>query len=92
MLDVLQFAHQGLLRRTTRARVPLDRSLIDHDRESKTWMVLRLGHNQLRRLVDGIVRTIPIDDHSIDAPADHIINLTLDLRHVRGTIADVHVL
>ena len=51
VLDILQVAFQRMLRRTTRAGIPLDRSLIDHDRKSKARMGLRLCHHQLRRLV-----------------------------------------
>jgi hypothetical protein len=83
VLNVLQIAHQRLLRRTTRAGIPLNRPLINHDRESKARMALCLRHHQLRCLVDGIPRPIPIDDYSIDAAADHVINLTLNLRRVR---------
>lgn len=54
-------------------------------------MALRCRHNQLRGLVDGIARPIPVDNHAIDAAAHHVINLTLDLRRVRLTVTNVHV-
>jgi hypothetical protein len=91
VLDVLQIAFQRLLRRTTRAGIPLNRSLIDHDRKSKTRMALCLRHHQLRCLVHRIPRPIPIDDHPVDAAADHVINLTLHLSWVRGAVANIHV-
>jgi hypothetical protein len=91
VLNILQIAYQRLLRRTTRAGIPLDRSLIDHDRKSKTRMALRLRHHHLRRLVHRIPRPIPINDYSIDAAADHIINLALHLRRVRRAVANIHV-
>ena len=91
LFDVLQIADQGLLRRTSRTGVPLDRSLIDHDRECESGMALRLRHHQLCRLIDGIVLSVPIDDHSIDSTAHHVVNLTLHLRRIRGAVAYIHV-
>jgi hypothetical protein len=45
-------------------------------------MFLGLSHHQLRSLVDGIVWAVPVNDHAIDAAADHVCDLTLDLRRV----------
>jgi hypothetical protein len=91
VLHVLQFAHQFLLRRTTRAVRARNRSRIDHDREGESGMSFRLRHHQLRRLVRSIVRPIPIDDHSINAAADQIINLVLHLRRIGRTVTHIHV-
>lgn len=54
-------------------------------------MIFSLGHHQLGALVDRIVRPVPVNDHAIDATADHIINLPLDLRGIGGAVADIHV-
>ena len=91
VLHVLQFAHQLLLRRTTRAVRPRNRSRIDHDREGESRMRFRLRHHQLRCLVGTIVRPIPIDDHPVNAAADQVINLILDLRRVGRTVTHIHV-
>ena len=91
LFDVLQIADQGLLRRASRTGIPLDRTLIDHDRECKSGMALRLRHHQLCRLIDGIVLSVPIDNHSIDSAAHHVVNLTFHLRRVRGAVTYVHV-
>ena len=77
--------------RTTGAGVPLNRSLIDHDGESKTGMAFRRRHHQLRRLVDGIALAVPVNDCAIDAAAGHVVNLTLHLSWVRLAVAVVHV-
>ena len=55
-------------------------------------MRLCFGHHELRCLVDAGVRTVPVDDHAFDSAADHVRNLTVDLRCVGGTVADVHVI
>ncbi|MGA7400740.1 MAG: hypothetical protein WBW38_12010 [Candidatus Sulfotelmatobacter sp.] len=73
------------------AGVPLDRSLVDHDGETKSRMALRRHHHQLRCLVDGITGPIPVNDCAVDAAADHVVNLTLHLRRVCLAVADVHV-
>ena len=73
------------------AGVPLDGSLIDHDGESKSRMALGRRHHQLGCLVDGIAGAIPVNDRTVDAAADHVVDLTLYLRRVRLTVADVHV-
>jgi hypothetical protein len=54
-------------------------------------MAFRLGHHQLRRLVDRVVGPVPVDNRSIDAAADHVVNLTFDLRRVRLAVTDIHV-
>lgn len=91
MFDILQLADQGLLRRTTRTRIPLDGALIDHDGEGEAGMRLRLSHDELGGLVDAVVRAVPVDHDAVDAPADHVRNLTMNLACVRGTVADAHV-
>lgn len=55
-------------------------------------MFFRLGHHQLRALVDGIARTVPVDDHAIDAPVDHVRNLVMDLIGIGGTVANIDML
>ena len=54
-------------------------------------MAFRLGHHQLRRLVDRVVGPVPVDNRSIDAAADHVVNLTFDLRRIRLAVIDIHV-
>lgn len=91
MFDVLQLCDQRLLRRAVLAGVPFDGALVDHDRKCKSGMIFGLGHDELRGFVDGVAGAVPIDDHAIDAAADHIGNLAVDLRGVGRAIADVHV-
>jgi len=54
-------------------------------------VVFGLCHHQLRSLILKVVGTVPVDDHAINAAADHVINLTLDLRGIGGVVADIHV-
>jgi hypothetical protein len=54
-------------------------------------MAFRRRHHQLRSLIDGIFRPVPVDNHSIDPAAHHVVNLALHLRHVGLAITDVHV-
>ena len=91
LLDILQLADQRLLRRTPRARIPLDRALVDHDCEGEAGMRLRFRHDELGGLVDAVVRAVPVDHDAVDSPADHVRDLTMNLGRVRGTIADAHV-
>lgn len=90
-LDILQLVDQSLLRRTTRTGIPLDRSLIDHDCERETGMSFGFSHDQLRCPVDAIVRTVPIDDHTVNTPADHVCDLAVDLLWIGRTVAYLHV-
>lgn len=82
---------QGRLRRAPWTGIPLDGSLIDHDGEGKSRVCFSFGHHQLGGLVDAIVRTIPVDDHSVDAAADHVRDLTVNLAGIGGTVSDIHV-
>jgi hypothetical protein len=55
-------------------------------------MVLGFRHDQLRRLIDRVVGTVPVDDHAVDAAADQVRDLALNLIRVGGAVADIHVL
>ena len=91
LLDVLQITDQRLLRRAARTGIPLDCTLVDHDREREAGMGFSFCHDEFGGLVFVIVRTIPIDDHAIDSAADHVGDLSVNVRGVRGTVTDVHV-
>jgi hypothetical protein len=90
--NVLQLLDQCLLRRASRTRIPLDRTLVHHDGESKARMIFRLSHNQSSGLIDSVIRTVPINDHSVDPSADHVLDLAFDLCGVGRTIPNIHVI
>ena len=54
-------------------------------------MRFSFGHDEFCGLIDAVVRTIPIDDDAVDAAADHVRDLIVDLRRVGRTVADVHM-
>jgi hypothetical protein len=54
-------------------------------------MALGFRHNELCRLIDAVVRTVPVENDAIDAPADHVRDLMVQLRGVGGTVPNVHV-
>jgi len=54
-------------------------------------MTFGFSHDELRCLVDGIIGSIPIDDHASYASADHVCDLALDLRRIGRAITDIHV-
>ena len=90
--NVLQFVEQRLLRRAAVAGVPLDRALIDHDCKSESRVVLGRRHHKLRRLIDGIAGSVPVDNYPINAAAHHVVNLVLDLRRVGLAVTDIHMI
>jgi hypothetical protein len=90
--DVLHLTNQGLLRRATGARIPLDSALIDHQGECKARVSLSFGHDRLRSLINRVVGTVPVNDYAIDSPADHVVDLALDLPGVGGVVANIHML
>ena len=91
LFHVLQLACESLLRRTTRTGIPLDRTLIDHDRECEAWMSFGFRHHQLCRLVDAVVRAVPVDDHAINPTADHVRDLPMDLLCIGRVVAHTHM-
>ena len=48
-------------------------------------------HHQLGGAVDLVVRSVPDHDHSVDAAADHVRDLPLDLGRIGRTVTDVDV-
>lgn len=91
LLNILQQTHQRLLRSASRARVPLNRSLIDHNRKREPRMRFRFRHHQPRSLINRIIRPVPINDDAINAAADHIRNLAVNLRRIVRVVANAHV-
>src|SRR5437879_1367775 len=91
VLSVFPLGDKGLLARTTGNGISIDRTLVDHDCECKARMSFGLSHHQFRGLVDAIVRAVPVDNHSINSPADHVCDLPVDLFCVRGIVTDIHV-
>ena len=51
-----------------------------------------LGHYQLGRIIDAVVGAVPVNDHAVDSPADHVRDLIVDLPGVIRVIPDVHVI
>jgi hypothetical protein len=66
--------------------------LVDHDGEGEAGMVFCFGLDQLRRLIDRIIRPVPVNDQAIDASADHVFDLPFHLRRIGRTVADIHVM
>lgn len=54
-------------------------------------MLLSFGHHQLRGLILIVIGTVPINDYPINAAADHVDDLAVDLRRVGRTVAHIHV-
>lgn len=55
-------------------------------------MSFRFGHDQLCGLINTVVRTVPIDHDAVNAPADHVDDLIVNLCRIGRTVADVHVI
>ena len=54
-------------------------------------MRLSFRHDKLCSPVDAVVRAVPIDNHAVDSPADHVRDLIVDLRRICGTVANADV-
>ena len=91
LLNILQLTDQRLLGRAAGTGIPLDRALVDHDREGEAGMTLGLRHYKLCRLIDAVVRAVPVENDAIDTPTDHVRDLIVHLRGVGGTVTNVHV-
>ena len=89
--DILQIIGKSLLRRTSAAGIPFDGSLVDHDGKSESGMGLGRCHNLQRRLIQGIARSIPIEDYAIDSAAHHVVNLICDFGGIGRVVTNVHV-
>ncbi len=92
LLQILHIADQRLLGIAARARIPFDCALVDHDREGEARMVLRFFHYQLGGLVNAVIGSVPVKDHSIDAPADHVRDLPVHLGGIGRTVPYVHMI
>ncbi len=54
-------------------------------------MRLGLRHYLERRLIHRIARPIPIENHSVDAAADHVVDLGRNFCRIGGVVSDIHV-
>ena len=91
LFHILQLVVESLLWRATRTGIPLQRSLVDHDRKRESGMSFRLGHHQFRGLINAVVRAVPVDNHSVNSAADHVRDLAMDLLSIGGAVTYVHV-
>jgi hypothetical protein len=91
LLKILQLVDQRLLGWAAGTRIPLDRALVDHDREGEARMALGLRHDKLCRLIDAVVWTVPVENDAVDATADHVRDLLVHLYGVSGTVPNGHV-
>ena len=58
----------------------LDRTFVHHDGKGKSWMSLRFLHQGERRVIAGSSLSVPVDDDAINTTANHVLNLSRDLR------------
>lgn len=65
--------------------------MIHHDGESESRMGFRFFHQGERRIIAGSSLPIPINNYAINASADHVLDLTGDLRGAGGVVSDVHM-
>jgi hypothetical protein len=54
-------------------------------------MRLGLRHNLECRLIHGIAWPIPVENHSVDTAADHVVDLGRNFCRIGGVVSDVHV-
>ena len=92
LFNVLHLFDERLLRRAARAGTQLYGAFIHHDGEREAGMLFDFRHYRQRGLIgEGISKPVPVDDHTIDAAADHVRDLTVNLRRILGVVADVHM-
>ena len=89
---ILHLFNQRLLRRTTLTGTQLYSAFIHHDGEREARMLFGFCHHRQRSLVgERVSKSVPVDDHAINAAADHVRNLTMDLRRILRAVPDVHM-
>ena len=54
-------------------------------------MLFGFGHYQLGGLISAVVGPVPVDYDAIDAAADHVRDLAMNLRGIGRVVTDVHV-
>ena len=91
MFDVVQVVEKRLFVIATGAAAELQRALVDHDGEGEAGMLLDLLHDFERSDVGRVAGAVPVNDEAVDAAADHVLDLFVDLGFVPGDVADLHV-
>ena len=89
---VLHLFDERLLRRTALTRTQLDGAFIHHDGKSEAGMLFDFCHYRQRSLIgERVPKSIPVDDHALNTAADHVGNLTVNLRRILGVVTDTHM-
>ena len=89
---ILHLFNQRLLRRTTLTGTQLYSAFVHHDGEREARMLFGFRHHRQRCLVgERIAKSIPVDDHTLNAAANHVRDLTVDLRGILRAVPDVHM-
>jgi hypothetical protein len=92
LFNVLHLFDERLLRRAARAGTQLYRSFIHHDGEGEARMLFDFRHYRQRGFVgECISESIPVDDHTINAAADHVRDLTVNLRWILRVVTHIHM-
>jgi hypothetical protein len=89
---VLHLFDQRLLRRTALTRTQLDGALVHHDGKSEAGMLFDFRHHRQRSLIgESVPKSVPVDNHALNTAADHVRNLTVDLRRILGVVTNAHM-
>jgi hypothetical protein len=92
LLHVLHLFDERLLRRTASTGAQLYCAFIYHDGKGEAGMLFDFSHHRQSSFVaESVARSVPVDDHTIDAAADHVRDLAMDLRWILRVVAHVHV-
>jgi len=55
-------------------------------------MLFDFRHYRQRSLIaERVPKSVPVDDHTVNTAADHVRNLTVDLRGILGVVTDTHM-
>src|SRR5439155_5911193 len=76
---------------TSRAAIPLNLAVIDHQCEGEARVSLGFLHDRVGSVVDEVSWPVPDHEDSINAPADHVSNLAVDLSGIGRVVTYVHV-
>jgi hypothetical protein len=92
LLHVLHLFDKRLLRSTSGTGTQLDGAFIHHDGKSEAGMLLDFRHYRQRGLIgESVAKSVPVNDHTVDAAVDHVRDLTMDLRWILRAVTDAHM-
>lgn len=89
---ILHLFDERLLRSTALTRTQHYGAFVHHDGKSEARMLFDFRHYRQSSLIaERVPKSVPVDNHALNTAADHVRNLTVNLRRILRVVTNAHM-